>query len=519
MLHLVPIDLSLLVAQAAARLPSPNTVWRFAPQLVAASVAILALLIVEVYIRRLTLRHRRLLRDLKIEFAERLKAEEARLATEAFYHSLVETLPASILRKDAEGRFTFGNRLFHNALGVTRSEEFVGKTDLDFFPKELAEKYRADDRRVMEGGVAFETVEEHVTHHGERLYVQVIKTPLRDPQGRVAGVQGIFWDVTARKRAEEQLVHQNQRLQEMAESEREAYAALKQTQSRLVQSEKLASLGQIVAGVAHEINNPVAFVTNNVVVLGRDVGEMRDLLALYAGADDLIARDHPALAQQIGEFRNRYDMDYTLTNIEGLLNRSRDGLKRIQQIVSHLRLFAHLDEGEVNEADLNSGIESTVAIIVGHARKKSIAIEMELDTLPPVTCNAARVNQVVMNLLTNAIDACEEQGKVVVRTSKEPGGVRIDVADTGCGIEPAVRDRIFDPFFTTKPIGQGTGLGLSISYGIVQDHGGTIEVDSTAGVGTTFVVHLPLHPPPKAVAREGEAQAEPAHADGAKVPV
>ena len=507
------IDVAPFLAQGV----TSTILWRFLPQIVAGAVAILALLIVEVYIRRLNIRHQRLLVDLKTEFAERLKAEEARLATEGFYHLLVESLPASILRKDAEGRFTFGNRLFHEALGVTKSENLVGKTDLDFFPKELAEKYRADDRRVMQSGVAFETVEEHVTPHGERLFVQVIKTPLRDVQGRVNGVQGIFWDVTARKRAEEQLVHQNERLQAMAESERQASAALKQAQSQLVQSEKLASLGQIVAGVAHEINNPVAFVTNNVAVLGRDVGEMRDLLALYAQADDLIARDQTELAAQIDELRERYDMEYTLTNIEGLLFRSRDGLKRIQQIVSHLRLFAHLDEGEVNEADINGGIESTAAIIVGHARKKSITMTMELSPLPPVTCNAARVNQVVMNLLTNAIDACDEGGKVVVRTAKEPSGVRIEVTDTGCGIDPAVRDRIFDPFFTTKPIGQGTGLGLSISYGIVQDHGGTIDVDSTPGTGTTFVVHLPLRPPPKP-ARESESHPEPARAAVANTP-
>jgi signal transduction histidine kinase len=324
----------------------------------------------------------------------------------------------------------------------------------------------------------------------------VIKTPLRDAQGVIRGVQGIFWDVTERKRAEEQLVTQNIRLQEMARSEHQAHLELKQTQSRMVQSEKLASLGQMVAGVAHEINNPVAFVSNNVAVLERDVGEMRDLLVMYSEADDLIARERPEFFGRIDAFRNRVDMAYTLENIKGLLDRSRDGLHRIQQIVSHLRLFARLDEGQVNVADINSGIESTATIIRNLARKKQVQLEMDLGELPHVTCYAAKINQVMMNLLTNAIDACSEGGTVTVRTRPEDPGVRIEVSDNGCGIDPEHRDRIFDPFFTTKPVGQGTGLGLSISYGIIQDHGGTIEVDSTVGRGTRFTIHLPPRPNP-----------------------
>jgi signal transduction histidine kinase len=302
--------------------------------------------------------------------------------------------------------------------------------------------------------------------------------------------------VTERKRAEEQLVTQNARLQEMARSEHQAHVELKQAQSRMVQSEKLASLGQMVAGVAHEINNPVAFVSNNVAVLERDVGEMRDLLTMYAEADELIKGEWPELLERIDAFRERVDMSYTLENIKGLLDRSRDGLSRIQQIVGHLRLFARLDEGQVNDADINGGIESTATIIRNLARKKQVQLEMDLGTLPQVTCYAAKINQVMMNLLTNAIDACAEGGTVIVRTRAEDQGVRIEVADNGCGIDQQHRDRIFDPFFTTKPVGQGTGLGLSISYGIIQDHGGTIEVDSVVGKGTNFTIHLPLRPNP-----------------------
>jgi signal transduction histidine kinase len=176
------------------------------------------------------------------------------------------------------------------------------------------------------------------------------------------------------------------------------------------------------------------------------------------------------------------------------LDRTAEGLRRIRRIVGDLRLFARLDEGEVNEADLNKGIESTATIIQGHARTRDVQLRLDLEPLPPVTCHAARVNQVVMNLLSNAIDACAPGGLVTVRSETEDGHVRIDVIDNGHGIAPGIRDRIFDPFFTTKPIGKGTGLGLSISYGIVQDHGGSIEVDSTPGRGSRFTVRLPLHP-------------------------
>jgi PAS domain S-box-containing protein len=517
--HALPFEPLSLLAQATAPAADSET-SQYTVAIIASLVAVLCMSIVAVYVHRLNARHARLLGDLETELAERRKVEEALRASEGFYHSLVESLPASILRKDLDGGFTFGNQRFYASLGVHQPDQLVGKTDLDFYPHALAVKYRADDRRVIETDRVFETVEEHVTPQGEALHVQVIKTPLHDPQGRVIGVQGIFWDVTERVRAEEQLVSQNVKLQEMARSEREARAAVMQAQSQLVQSEKLASLGLIVAGVAHEINNPVAFVTNNVVVLGRDVGELRDLVVLYQEADDLIARERPELADRVREFSDRVDMNYTLANIEGLIHRSRDGLKRIQQIVGHLRLFAHLDEGDVNDADLNDGIESTAAILVGHARKKAIELVRDLAPLPPVTCNAAKINQVIMNLLTNAIDASDEGGTVTVRSRPEPGGVRIEVCDNGCGIDPAVRDRIFDPFFTTKPVGQGTGLGLSISYGIVNDHGGSIEVDSAPGRGACFTVHLPLRraekapPRPPDESREPAAAESPAAADG-----
>ncbi len=458
---------------------------------VAAAMAVMAAM--AVYVLRLG-REQRRLRVRRQEQMDDLQATEAALReSEVFYHSLVETLPQSILRKDLDGRFTFCNKNFCNELGVTPAQ-VIGNDDFAFFPGELAEKYRRDDARVIAAGRPIEAVEEHVRPDGRVIYVQVTKTPLYDSHGKVIGIQGIFWDVTERKRAEEQLQAQNLLLQEMAESERQAHEELKRFQSHLVQSEKLAGLGQMVAGVAHEINNPLSFVGNNVAVLQRDLGELLAILALYREGDEALEAALPDLVAAVRDHRERVDLDYTVENLPRLLNRTRDGLGRIQQIVKDLRVFARLDEGTLNEVDLNEGVVSTINIIQGHARKKGVAVETDLTPLPPVTCFGAKLNQVIMNLVMNAIDACPEGGTVTIRTRADDADdevVRLDVIDTGCGIEPTICERIFDPFFTTKPVGVGTGLGLSISYGIVQDHGGTIEVDSTPGEGSRFTVRLP----------------------------
>jgi len=420
-----------------------------------------------------------------------LDVEDALRHSELMYQHLVEALPQMILCKDLEGRFTFANQRFCQELGKPL-EEIVGKTDFDFFPRELAEKYRSDDRRVLETGEVLDVVEEHVTPRGETLYVQVMKSPLRMHDGSIFGLQGIFWDVTERQRAERLLKEQNITLQQLARSEREAHEALKSAQSRMVQAEKLASLGQLVAGVAHEINNPLAFVANNVGVLERDVRDMISLIKLY-GERKQPGAAVEAIDQQIAQVADDLDLDYTLANLPRLIDRTREGLRRIERIVKDLRLFARVDEGEWNEVDLNPGIESSINMVTGYARKQGVALVSQLEPLPPFLCKGARIHQVVVNLLMNAIDATPAGGRVTVRSrfDKAADQVVIEVLDTGPGVDPAIRDRIFDPFFTTKPVGQGTGLGLSISYGIVHEHGGSIEVDSSPEGGACFRMHLP----------------------------
>ncbi len=464
---------------------------------------------------RLRKRHSDLSIDLEAVAAERRRAVKALRETEVFYHSLVETLPQNILRKDLDGKFTFANQRFCHDLG-RKLEDILGKTDFDFAPRELAEKYRRDDRWVIDSGQVLDVVEEHVTPQGETLYVQVMKTPLLSHDGKPIGIQGIFWDVTARIRAEQQLKEQNLMLQELADSERKAHEALKNTQSRLVQTEKMASLGNLVAGVAHEINNPLSFVSNNVAVLERDLGDLLRLVELYRRADGELHKVHPELMSGIKDLGDRIDLEYSLSNMPRLIERTREGLRRIERIVKELRLFARVDEGEWNEVDLNPGIESSINMVKGYARKRGVRIVMDLGALPTIRCRAARIHQVIVNLLTNAIDACAaETGVVTVHTETEPEimGVRIDIQDNGCGISEAIRERIFDPFFTTKPVGQGTGLGLSISYGIIEEHNGRIEVQSAPGTGARFTIHLPIEPRRKSHVEPEQARGEQDEAD------
>jgi two-component system NtrC family sensor kinase len=413
---------------------------------------------------------------------------------EQFLESVVENIPAMIFVKDAaELRFVRVNKAEQEMLGIP-ADRLIGRNDHDLFPADEADFFTSKDRAVLASGELLDIPEEPIlTARGPRV-LHTKKIPLLDPAGRPQYLLGISEDITDRKQAEHELREKNRLLEEAARAEHAALTALGDAQGRLVQSEKLAALGQLVAGVAHEINNPLAFVTNNVVVLQRDFAELRELLDLYRSADASLAAADPAAAARIAAAAERMDLDYTLSNLDELLARSREGLKRIQQIVKDLRSFSrHESVGDVQEdADLNAGVTSTVNIAGGRARGRGVTLETDLGALPPVPCQPSRINQVVLNLVANAIDASPSGGRVTIATRAVAGGVEVEVVDAGPGVDPAVLGRIFDPFFTTKPQGQGTGLGLSISHGIVADHGGTIVVDSAPGRGARFVVRLPL---------------------------
>jgi two-component system NtrC family sensor kinase len=425
------------------------------------------------------------------DITQQKKADEALAAERNLLRTVIDNLPERIYVKDLEGKYVLDNAAHLEHLGFTDPSQLVGKTTRDVFPPQVAEQFEQDDHAVIESGKPLIDREELSRHEDGHVWLLTTKVPLSDGKGGVRGLVGMSRDITARKRAEKQLEEKNRQLEEAARSEREAHHALRDAQSQLVQSEKLAGLGQMVAGVAHEINNPLSFVSNNVAVLQRDIRGLTDILALYAQANVVIGERNPDLLAQIDDLSQRMDLTYTQKNMRELLDRSREGLRRIQQIVKDLRDFARLDESDLHEVDLNAGIQSTVNIVLGKAKKKRVTVDMELSPLPLVAVFPAKINQVVMNLVSNAIDAAPEGGRVLVKTAQQDNYIRISVQDNGPGVPANIRGRIFDPFFTTKPIGEGTGLGLSISYGIVQDHGGAIEVTDAPGGGAMFNVLLP----------------------------
>ena len=270
---------------------------------------------------------------------------------------------------------------------------------------------------------------------------------------------------------------------------------LSAAEQQLVQSERLASIGQLAAGVAHEINNPMGYVFSNIGTLERYLGDLFRMLAAYEAAEPLLAGT-PAAAE-LAELRESIELDYLKDDIPSLMAETSEGVKRVRKIVQDLKDFSRVDQrADWEWADLHQGLESTLNIVNNEIKYKAEVLR-EYGRLPEVQCLASELNQVFVNLLVNAAHAITQpRGTITVRTGTlgEGGEARVwvEVQDNGCGIAPEAVQRIFDPFFTTKPVGQGTGLGLSLSYGIVRKHDGTIDVRSTPGEGSCFRVTLPV---------------------------
>lgn len=441
------------------------------------------------------------------DITARRQAEGALREKSVILRSVLDNMADGVIMADERERFLEFNpaaeKMF--GLGATETTSMDWSERYGLFLPDTVTPFPADQLPLTRAvrGESINHVEMFVRHarNPEGAWVLINGRPLTGPDGRPAGGVVVCREITERKLAEVLLREQNEKLREAAADERKAHEALKQAEVQLVQAEKLAALGQMVAGFAHEVNNPLAFVSNDMAVLQRDLTALRQLIELYRDIDSTLEAHAPEQLDKVRALAESMDLDYTIPNIDRLTARSREGLRRIQQIVKDLRDFARPDEGDLKAVDLNTGVASTVNLILGKARRLGVELVTEPSPLPPITCYPGKINQVVLNLVMNAVDACAVgKGRVTVRTEALPGGegAAIHVIDRGSGIAPEVRDRIFDPFFTTKPIGQGTGLGLSISYGIVKAHGGTITVESEPGVGSTFTVRLPSTPPAQA---------------------
>ncbi len=282
----------------------------------------------------------------------------------------------------------------------------------------------------------------------------------------------------------------------MAEQQRLLIQELQEARDQLLQNEKMAAIGQLAAGVAHEINNPIGYINSNLGTLQRYTDDLINLVECYQQLESQLKMDQPELIQQSCALKKNIDLEYIKEDLPDLVRESQEGAERVRQIVQDLKEFSHVDEAEWQWVDLHHGLDSTLNIVRNELKYKA-EIHKEYGDLPQVECLASQLNQVFMNLLVNAAHAIEKQGIITLRTGCDENEVWVKISDTGKGIPEKNLKRIFEPFYTTKAVGIGTGLGLSLSYSIIKKHHGHIDVVSEKNRGTQFTIHLPIQHPDK----------------------
>jgi two-component system, NtrC family, sensor kinase len=343
--------------------------------------------------------------------------------------------------------------------------------------------------------------------HGNPVYRQVRCMPIQDESGDVFQVVVVSQDVTEERRKTEEIHSLNEQLMATSAKVEAQNAELKNTlkrledtQAHMIQSEKMASIGQLAAGVAHEINNPTGFVSSNLKTLLDYQQDIADLIDKFHelstklqnnGHFSGLPHDIQEDIRELKSFEEDIDIQYIMEDINDLIGDCREGTDRIKKIVLDLKDFAHPGEDKIQALDINTGLESTLNVVNNELKYKA-TVQKDFGDIPAIKGYPQQLNQVFMNILVNAAQAIEKKGEIIVRTCQVDDRVEVRISDTGSGIAPENLQKIFDPFFTTKDVGKGTGLGMNIAYNIVKKHHGTIAVDSQVGKGTTFTIRIPV---------------------------
>jgi two-component system, NtrC family, sensor kinase len=494
------------------------------------------------------------------DVTSRMRAEGAEASMLQMLTEIIEGYPVSTFVLDREHRVTHWNRACE-LLSGTDASDMIGTQDAgknfgvgkglllaDWVMRPVTEEAlreiyqgRLWKSPAAEGAYETEILVSPPDGSPDR-WVHIAATPLRDAHGEIVGAIETLIDITARKAAEEELRHAREAAEalvaERTQELREAKAALEndvarrtlieqemqqhlmevtalnqqlhdtqdrlvQSQQHLVQNEKLASIGQLAAGVAHEINNPIGYVFSNFGTLQTYLVDLLKLVDAFVLAEPEIG--NPDTRAQITALRKKIDLEYLKADLLDLMSESREGIERVRKIVQDLKDFSHVDaSSDWQWVDIHRGLESTLNVVNNEIKYKADVIR-DFGNLPQVQCLPSQLNQVFMNLLVNAAHAInpDARGTIKVSTGSHADHIWIEISDSGCGMSPEVMGRIFDPFFTTKPVGKGTGLGLSLSYGIVQKHHGKIEVCSTPGEGTHFRITLPINQPVEEASESG----------------
>jgi len=350
---------------------------------------------------------------------------------------------------------------------------------------------------------------------GQNCFKQLSALPVKSEAGETLQVVLICRDITEEREKNRKINELNQKLTQAVKQINQknitlenTLQQLKESQLRVLQSEKMASIGQLAAGVAHEINNPTGYVSSNLKSLSdyqqslsKAVGLYRQLVDWVQGYMPGEAGDAAALLGKIKSVEEDEDIGFILDDMAPLISESMEGTQRIKKIVNDLKAFSHPGEDAKKPSDINENINSTLNIVWNEIKYKA-TVEKDLGEIPLVECYPQRINQVIMNLLVNAAHAIEADGLIRIRTQRVSDHIEIVITDNGCGIPEEHLAKIFDPFFTTKAVGKGTGLGLNLAYNIITDHGGTIDVRSKIGEGTSFIIRLPVHSEATAMAPE-----------------
>jgi PAS domain S-box-containing protein len=387
-----------------------------------------------------------------------------------FTQEIINAIPTPVFYMDRVGHYIGCNRAFEQFFGLAQ-HELINRSIRGINPMKPHELHEKMDQECLAANQPCRYEARLANVKGEAFDVIITKAPYLADMGKLGGIVGTFTDITERKQSE---------------------IMLQQMQGQVIQQEKMASIGQLAAGVAHEINNPMGFITSNLTSLSKYADRFDEYIA--ALQQSLFScPTHPDTVE-IDKLRQKLKVDYLISDVRELVNESLDGANRVQRIVQDLKSFSRVDQVECCRTNLNKALETTINI-AWNELKYIATLDRNFGDIPEILCYPQQLNQVFLNLLVNAAQAMEKQGNIIVSSWSDDDHVFVSVKDNGKGMPKEVQKRVFEPFFTTKEAGKGTGLGLSISADIIRKHGGEMSVESEPGAGTTFIVKLPLNSP------------------------